>query len=277
MKLDQKDYAGARKSAEEAIHEAPEDISALLALVQSYTAQKQTAEAVQIVREYALKEPASAPVQQFLGQVLSVSGDRAGARKAFEAAKAARPGLLDADFSLAELDVAEGKLDEARKRLSEVAASHPDNRTGHLLLARIEGTTGQTPAAIEQYRKMVALDGKDTAAVNALAYLLAESKQPDEALKYAQKARELAPDSPAVHDTLGWVYYQQGLYPLAVVQLEAASAKGGTAVRKYHLAMAYLKVGKTERGRQTLDAALKMDPKLPEAQVARQAFGIRPN
>jgi Tfp pilus assembly protein PilF len=96
-------------------------------------------------------------------------------------------------------------------------------------------------------------------------------------MKYAQKAWGLAPDNPAIEDTLGWVYYQQGLYPLAVVQLEAANAKAGTAVRKYHLAMAYLKAGKPDRGRQTLDAALKMDPKLPEPQAARQAFGIGPN
>ena len=252
-------------------------LRALFVLVQSYAAQKQTAEAVQIMREYALKQPKSAAVQQYLGQILAASGDRAGARKAFEAAKAARPGFVEADFSLAQLDAAEGKIDDARKRLSEVVASHPDNITGHLLLAQFERTTGKTPAAIEQYRKVVALDGKDAMAFNALAYLLAESKQPDEAMKYAQKAWELAPDNPAVEDTLGWIYYQQGLYPLAVVQLEAATAKQGTAVRKYHLAMAYLKAGKPDRGRQTLDAALKMDPKLPEAQAARQAFGIGPN
>jgi tetratricopeptide (TPR) repeat protein len=95
-------------------------------------------------------------------------------------------------------------------------------------------------------------------------------------LKYAQKAKELAPDNPAVDDTLGWVYYQKGMYVLSVVRLEAATAKEGTAVRKYHLAMAYLKAGKADRGRETLDAALKMNPNLPEAQAAREVFGIGP-
>ena len=38
--------------------------------------------------------------------------------------------------------------------------------------------------------------------------------------------------------------------------------------------MAYLKAGDLKRGRQTFDAALKMDPNLPEAQTARQAFGM---
>jgi tetratricopeptide (TPR) repeat protein len=277
MKLDQKDYAGARKSAEEALSKTPEDTRALNALVQSYVRQKQTDAAVRTIREYALKQPNSAAVQQYFGQILSASGDGAGARRAFEAAKAARPGFVEADMALAQLDAQQGKRDDARHRLAELVSSHPDNKTGHLLLAESEMTAGKTPEAIEQYRKVVAIDAKDAMAFNALAYLLADSKQLDEAVKYAQKAWELAPDNPAVEDTLGWVYYQQGLYPLAVVQLEAANAKGGTAVRKYHLAMAYLKAGKTERGRQTLDAALKMNPKLPEAQVARQVFGIGPN
>ncbi len=55
--------------------------------------------------------------------------------------------------------------------------------------------------------------------------------------------------------------------------LESATAKEGTARRKYHLAMAYLKAGDANRGRQVLQTALKMDPSLPEAQAARQLFG----
>jgi Tfp pilus assembly protein PilF len=80
-----------------------------------------------------------------------------------------------------------------------------------------------------------------------------------------------------VDDTLGWTYFQKGMYTLAVAHLEGAVAKDGTALRKYHLAMAYLKAGDPKRGRQTFEAALKMDPKLPEAQVARQLFGTTPN
>ena len=110
-----------------------------------------------------------------------------------------------------------------------------------------------------------------------MAYLLAESKQPDEALKYAQKAKELAPDNAAVDDTLGWTYYQKGLYSLAVTHLEGATARDGTPRRKYHLAMAYCKAGDPKRGRQAYDAAYKMDPNLPEAQAARQVLGIATN
>ncbi|MGA7415240.1 MAG: tetratricopeptide repeat protein [Bryobacteraceae bacterium] len=274
FKMGEKNYDGARKSAEEALAGNPQDVRALFWIVQTYAAQKQTPAGIQKVREYAEKQPSSADVQLFLGQVLASSGDRAGARKAYEAAKAARPGSLDADFALVQLDMAEGKREDVRKSLTDLVAAHPDNKTGHQLLAQLETISGNNAAAIEQYRKLVALDGKDATALNALAYTLAEDKKPDEALGYAQKARELAPDNPAVADTLGWIYYLQGRYEPALVQLGAANNKEASAVREYHLAMAYLKAGKPELGRQSLNAALKMNPNLPEAQVARQAFGI---
>ena len=273
LKLVQKDYAGARASAEAALSQKPEDARALSVLVQSYAAQNQLPIGMQKAREHALRQPASASVQQFLGQLLLASGDRMGARKAFEAARAARPDLVTAELLLAEMDATEGKRDEARKRLSAVISSHPGNIPGRILFAQLEMTEGRTAAAIEEYRQVVALDERNALALNGLAYLLAESKQPDEALKYAQQAKEIAPDSPAVDDTLGWTYFQKGMYTLAVTHLESATAKEGTAIRKYHLAMAYQKAGDPKRGRQVLEAALKMDPNLPEAQAARQLLG----
>jgi tetratricopeptide (TPR) repeat protein len=277
FKLEQKDYAGARTSAERVLSRTPEDVRALTVLVHSYAAQNEMATAVKKISEYALRQPASAAVQQFLGQLLSSTGDRVGGRKAFEAAKADKPTQIAADLALAELDTKEGKFEEGRKRLSAVVSAHSDNKISRLLWAQLELASGNTPAAIVQYRKVVELDDKNPVALNALAYLLAENKQPDEALKYAQMAKELAPDNPAIDDTLGWTYFQKGLYKLAVTHLEAASAKDGTALRKYHLAMAYLKAGDPQRGRQTFEAALKMNPNLPEAQAARKDFGMARN
>jgi len=277
MKLEQKDYAGARASAERDLSQNPEEVRALDLLVRSYAAQNQLPTGVQKAREHALRQPASVSVQMFLGRLLASTGDRAGARKAFEAALAANPGLVTAELTLAEMDAADGKRDEARKRLTAVLNTHPRSIPGHLLLAQLEEAEGKNAAAIEQYRKVVSLDEKNVFGLNGLAYQLAESKQPDEALKYAQKAKQLAPDAAAVDDTLGWTYYQKGLYSMAVTYLEGATAKKATARRQYHLAMAYLKAGDQKRGRQTLDAAFKADPNLPEAQAARQVFGIARN
>jgi Flp pilus assembly protein TadD len=139
-----------------------------------------------------------------------------------------------------------------------------------MLLAQLDTVEGKNAAAIEHFRKVIEADEKNALALNSLAYLLADSGQPDEALKYAQKAKELAPENAAIDDTLGWTYYRKGMYSMAVNHLESATAREGTARRRYHLAMAYAKAGDPKRGRQAFDAALKLDPNLPEAQQVRQ-------
>jgi tetratricopeptide (TPR) repeat protein len=272
LKLNKKDNARSRVLVEEVLRQNPADTRALNVLVQSYAIENQMQAGLQKVRAYANQQPSLAPVQQFIGQLLLDNGDLQGARQAFEAAKSSSPGSVQADLGLGELDLREGKLDEARKRLSAVVASHPESAPGQLLLARLEFTAGKAGAATERYRKALALDSGNAMALNNLAYLLADAKQADEALKYAQLAKQLAPEHPAVDDTLGWTYYQKGMYTLAVTQLRSAVSREATARRQYHLAMACLKAGDENEGRKALEAALKLDPKLPEAQVARQIF-----
>jgi len=112
-------------------------------------------------------------------------------------------------------------------------------------------------------------------ALNNLAYVLLEyANQPEEALKYAQQAHELAPDHPDIEDTMGWAYYRKGIYGMAVEHLAHAVARDGkqmspaSNVRKYHLAMAYFKNGERERAMTTLEAAVKLAPDIPEARMA---------
>jgi tetratricopeptide (TPR) repeat protein len=272
VKLDQKDYAAARAAAGKVLAQSPDDVRALKLIMLSYVTAKQTSAGVQKVREYAQGRPGSAPVQEYLGELLLASGDRPGARKALEAAQTANANLPSIDFALVDLDVTEGRLDEARKRLEGVVASDPKNVVGRLWLGDIEMRNGKSAPAIEQYRKVLELDDKNVVALNQLAYLLADGKQPDEALKYAQMAKQLVPENATIDDTLGWIYFQKGMYTMAVNYLESAVARESKPLRKYHLSMAYLKAGDPVRGRQNLDAALKADPNLPEAHEAQQLF-----
>jgi tetratricopeptide (TPR) repeat protein len=273
-KLRMGNFAGARSALEAALKINPEDIRALGALKFSYEAQKQAPMALQKVKEYAARQPKSAPVQEFTGLMLMAHGDRAEARAAFTAAKTANPQFAGADLSLAKLDTAEGKLDDAKTRLNGLLASNGGNSVARLWLGNIEEMKGNHNAALEQFRKVVDADPGNAQNLNNFAFLLAEyGNQPGEALKYAEKAVELAPDRPAYCDTLGWVLYQKGLYIPAIQYLERANANPGDVVWKYHLAMAYAKAGNIARGRTTLEAALKLNSNVPEAKIAQQVIG----
>jgi tetratricopeptide (TPR) repeat protein len=253
----------------EALQRDPQNLQAVASLAESYAAQGQTAQGLETVRKYASERPNSPPMQLLLGEWLLRTGDRVGARAAFSSAKSADPKFGAADLQLAQLDIADGKLDAARQMLLGDISSNDPN-AARLLLGLVEHKAGNHQAAIEQYRKVLETDPNNLLVLNNLAYWLAvDSHQPDEALKFAQQAEEIAPADPNVEDTLGWVLYQKGIYQTAVVHLEEAVSKAErNPVTRYHLAMAYLKTGDLEHGQHALDAALRMAPKLPEANMA---------
>jgi len=270
LKLKAGDHAGARAALDTALRNNPADARAADLLVFSYVSKGEAAAGVEKIGAYAAKAPESAPMQFVLGKALAAAGRAQDARKAFERASALRPQYAAPQFALAELDLRDHAPDSARKRLQAIAASNPRSTAAHLMLGQLEESTGNTSSAIEEFRKVMDLDPNNAAGANNLAYLLVNSGgNIDEALKFAQQAKRLAPENAAVDDTIGWALYNKGLFASAVQYLEPAAAQG-PAIRKYHLAMAYFKAGEKTRARMTLDAALRIDPNLPEAEMARQ-------
>jgi Tfp pilus assembly protein PilF len=145
-----------------------------------------------------------------------------------------------------------------------------------MLLADVESGTNNVELALAHYRKALELKPDNGEVLNNLAYLLADkTDQTAEALKYAQQAVEAMPENVDTMGTLGWALYRNGLYQQAQQQLQRASSKDtrpadpNAVIRKYHLAMAYLKVGERQKGLATLSEALHQNPNLPEAMLAQ--------
>ena len=219
-----KDYAGARASAEELLKRNVTDASVAELLMQTYAARQETPKGLDRLKDLVAKHPDSAPLHQLLGQWLQRSENLSGARQAFESAKAADPHFASADLALAELDLHEGRNGPARQKLDSIILTDPGNVAARLLLARVQNESGDRVAEIETYRAIISRDPSNLVALNNLAYQLA-ANSPDEALRLAEQAAELAPDEPSVQDTLGWVYYRKGLYSMAVRCLKTAVEK----------------------------------------------------
>jgi tetratricopeptide (TPR) repeat protein len=269
LKLDQRNFNEARTAAEEALRSAPEDVRALEVLARSYSTQNQEPLGVARVREYVSRQPQSAAVQAFLGKLLQSQGDMIGAREALSSAKAAASDSTETNLALAQLDLLESKWQDARQKINAILAQNSQSITARYWLAQVEEIQGNHKASIEQYRRVIAADPTHANALNNLAVLLGESGQASEALPLAQRAKELLPGNPAVTDTFGWVLYKNGLYSLAVRQLEEANSHQMTALRASHLSMAYWKAGSPDRARQALDHARKIDPSLPDVKEAQ--------
>jgi len=278
LRLQTKDFIGARKSLDAMLQANPQDSRAIDTLARSYLLEKKSAAAIALVRASAEKYPKSAQLQFLLGRWLEGMKQPVEARKAYTAALDVDPAFLSATSRLANLDITEGKLDSARSRLASIAATPTGKAPAELVLGLIEEHPGgDIQGAIAHYRKAVEADPNNVMALNNLAYHLAnDTRQFDEALKIAQHAKELAADNAVVDDTIGWAFYQKGLYVNAVKQFEEAVATGPSARRKFHLAMAYFKAGDTQHARLEMAEARKMDPAIPEALSAGQLIERSP-
>jgi tetratricopeptide (TPR) repeat protein len=265
LKLAARDYTGSRGAAEEVLAMNPEDLRAVRIVMESYFFQRQLPKAQARLLELVAAHPASAPLQQTLGEWYGARGRIAEARKAFEAAKASDWRFLRADVALAELDRRENHVDDARRRLVAILAADPADISALLLSAQVETENGNTEGAIAAYRAILKAHSSHLVALNNLACALA-SEHADEALALAQRAAAIAPSDPAVADTLGWIYYRKGIYSSAKVYLQRAASSAPTPRRQFHLAMCYLKSGEKSLGTRMLQAALQRDPELMQTE-----------
>jgi Tfp pilus assembly protein PilF len=78
------------------------------------------------------------------------------------------------------------------------------------------------------------------------------------------------PEDPRVDDTIGWIHYKKELPALAIKSFEEAIKKQPNyADAHYHLGMTYVKLADRTKARESLDRALKLDPKIGGEEARR--------
>jgi len=271
LQIDHGKQEDARKQIRAILAQTPEDIRGLQLLLLSYQSEKRLPQGLAELKQYADQHPNSVGIQQFVGTALLGQGSKDEARTVFTRAKAADPGAATPYLYLAQMDATSEKLDSSQAMLADLLKQQSKNVTANLWSGHLAMMKSDYPAAITFYQQVLSVDPSNINALNNLAFLFAEhSNQPDQALAYAQKARELAPKSGSVANTLGRVYYLKGLYEDAIPLLKSAVDLDGGAQNTFHLGFAYLKAGEFAKGRQVLNVALKMGPALPEAEEAKR-------
>lgn len=271
LHLQQGNLAGAQASAEEAVRRVPDQLTALELLAISHAAQGGREGAVRRLTKEVETRPNSAATRFTLGRWLAASGRDEQARRAFEAAIAASPGYAPATIELARVLGRSGELPSARQVLEAALATQPEAAAVRALLANVLTRQGDIPGAIQQYRASLRRDMSNWMALNNAAHLLAERHESlDEALQYASRAYTLQPGDPTIADTLGWVRYLRGDYDESIRILESAIQGDVNTRMQYHLAMAYLKVGRRQSGVDMLRTVANRAPRAPEGEDARQ-------
>jgi cellulose synthase operon protein C len=179
------------------------DVRAGMTLATNYLRRGQAPKALQTAEAMAKRDPANLAALNFLGSVKGSTGDRAGARVAYTAVLAKDPMFRPAVVNLARLDTAEGKFDDARKRLNDLLAKQRDNPDLLYELGLVEQRAGKTADAIRYLQKASELQRKDPRAGLALIELHLSLRQGDQALAAAKELSSRYPDNLAVQLALG--------------------------------------------------------------------------
>lgn len=198
---------GQQDEARESLEKAVTAGHATPALWRELAAMQQGAGEVQAARETleALARAHADDPQSWLalGNLLGLERDYAAAMEAFDTGLALapdHPGLLRGAWRAHQQTGDAGAARTLARRLADGGAA---TAMDLYYLGAMEEAADQDAAAIDAYRRAVALDGDLWPALNNLAVLLMAGDEAAEALSLAQRAFDLRPDQAAVAHTLG--------------------------------------------------------------------------
>lgn len=190
----------------------------------------------------------------------ALEGDINAAQKNWDAAATAYRGGLKQVSSAPELAIklhsvlmASGKAIEADKLSANWQKDNPKDVAFSLYLADGAIARKDLAGAEKQYLAVIKTQPNNAIAYNNLAWVTGQLKK-DGAVAYAEKANTLAPNQPALMDTLAVLLSEAGDYPKALeIQVKAVSLQPQNPLFKLNLAKIHIKGGKKDLARKTLD------------------------
>jgi tetratricopeptide (TPR) repeat protein len=276
IQLTQKHYADAEKFYQQALDKDPSSSEGLSGLMNTYFAQKQPDKAIAAANAQIAKSPNNSNFYDLLGTALfngkkDLPGAEAALRKAIELNK----GNVDALEKLGKVQVQLGSADQALALYQHSIKDNPREVIFYILSGELYEAKKNWEQAKSMYQQALSISPDHPLASNNLAYVILEQGgNVDVAMGMAQTARRGMPDSPNAADTLGWAYYQKGIYQSAISQFQEAlrlREKGGQpddADLHYHLGLAYQKTNQPALARQQLEKAVKLSPNNADARKA---------
>jgi tetratricopeptide (TPR) repeat protein len=217
---------------------------------------------------------ALARIQVLEGNIFLAKQDTVSAETRFREAIETDPDLASPYLALAQIYAREKRFDQAISEYESILEKDPNYLAGYVAIGSIYDLQGEGEKAEAYYRKALGIKRDFGPAANNLAWNLAErGGNIDDALTYAQIAKAQMPDSAAVMDTLGRIYYLKGSYLSAIAELQdSLSREPDNAVINYHMGMAQFKNNDKIKAKEFLQKALEIDPDFKGASEARKVL-----
>jgi putative PEP-CTERM system TPR-repeat lipoprotein len=271
--------AGDSKKVHEELDKAlkldPNHFLSKLALIRQSAQDNQLEEANKRFQELKQAYP-----QSF--EVIALGGELALRQKRFNEAEAAFQEALklapsnQLTMNLAQAQWQAGKKEDGIATLEGWLKQYPDDILIRFSVGNFYMALNRNDQAKAAFVKVIEQAPNNVLALNNLAWLLRQ-ENPAEAVKYAERALAVAPDSATVKDTLGMILLDQGQTGRALGLLKEAAAKASDNLStQYHLALALTRSGDKEQARKilkALSAEQKPFSEKPEAEALLQSLG----
>lgn len=262
----EKNYPEAERHFRELQKANPNDNRGVVGILETYVAQKNFKGAIELTEGELAKDPSRQDVRQQLASVLARAGQYDEAIKQFQILLEKNPKSDEYEVRLAETYRIKGDFNSAVDHFKKASALAPNSVVPLMRVALLLDSVGRRPEAKPLYEQIIRLEPDNVVALNNLAYIKAEEGSDlDQALSYAQRAKQRVPQNADISDTLGWIYIKKNLSDDAVrVFKELIAQKPDNSTYHYHLAMALFQKGDRPTAKQECLTALKNSPSKEE-------------
>lgn len=273
LSLNEKKYKEAEDYFGRAFASNPNNIRGLLGESRAYLLDNQIDKSVQLIDAEAQKRPTNLDLQRELGN------SELSARQ-FDKSIATYQALLtkineprqksDVWTRIGESYLRKGDVQESINSLEKAREGQPNNSNITTNLGMLYEMQSKPDVARKYYELSIKTDPNSPLALNNLAYLITQQNGDlNQALTYAQRAKQRLPEHPEVNDTLGWIYLKKNLTDEAIDTFKTLVVKvPQNSTYHYHYAMALLQKGDRESAKKECISALADKPnKQQEGQI----------
>ena len=250
----------ASESLRRALVMKPDLVEAQSGLVAVYTLLNRQRDAISVARDVQRQRP-----KEPVGYMLEADV-QASQKKWTDAATVLRQGIAASHnpslvVALHKALTADNRSADAAKAVADWLRDNPKDPLVRTFVAETSLNAKQYEQAFKQYKEVLALQPKNAMVLNNLAWIAGQLKDA-KAVEFAEQANTLAPNSPAILDTLGMLLVDKGdaKRGLPLLQQALTIAPDAHPIR-LNLAKAYAKAGQKDAARKELDALLKLDDK----------------
>jgi putative PEP-CTERM system TPR-repeat lipoprotein len=265
-----KDPAGAEDADKKAIELSPQSAQLRMELINMQIAGGKPELALATARAYGSTYPGSVADLLLADTLMRLKRGKE-AETVLDKSLSTKPTASTA-LKSAQLSLTLGNPKKATATLANWVAKNPNDYALRREYAGFIMTAGDLAGARKEYEILVKQHPEDPIVLNNLGYLI-QKDNPERALSLLALAVKIAPRSPQIADTLGWIKYQRRDHQGALPLLQRAhTADANSAPIAYHLALVLDATGKRAEAKTLLQSTLARTPKFDGSDDARQVL-----